>query len=219
VDSKLATSFFLGRHSVYGFALKPFCLLHSLQLEALGSPLLDGREVTSTDLVIAAQVCSRHDRFYRGYSKALFRRIRYNFDAELAKFRLYLAESRACFDLYDAPSEGGRGPLRSPWQQAVVTFLIRKAKITRAEAWLMPEGEALCLFYSIREQENGKSDIYSEEEQQSEAEELRDREENAELYALRLERFTEYTRRKAAGTWPHGKLFDHDEELPPEGAN
>lgn len=219
MDSKLATSFFLGRHSVYGFALKPFCLLHSLQLEALGSPLLDGREVTSADLVIAAQVCANHDRFYSGYSKALYRRIRYNFDKELAKFRLYLAESQSSPDLYDAPSEGGRGPLRAPWQLAVVTSLIRKTNITLRQAWTMPEGEALWYFYSTREQENGKSDIYSEEDQMSEAEELRDREENAELYALRLARFEEYMRRRAAGTWPHGKVFDHDEELPPEGAN
>jgi len=219
VDAKLATSFFLGRHRVYGYALKPFCLLHSLQLEAIESPLVTGEEVKSTDLIIAAQICSEYQRFYQGFNRGLWRRLRFNKDKEEAKFRLYLAESKSRPDLYDAPSDGGAGPLRAPWQMVIVTFLIRNANITRREAWTMPEGEALWNFYSIREQVSGKSDIYSEEEQISEAEELRDREENAELWALRLSRFEEYTRRKAAGTWPHGKIFNHDEELPPEGAN
>lgn len=216
MDSKLATAFFLSPHRVFGYRLKPFCLLHSLQLEAIHSPLVSGGEVKPHDVLVAAQICSDYNVRTR-YRRHRWRRFWANAEKEEAKLDAYLAESKSRPDLQDAAEDsGGRGCLRAPWQLVIVTSLIRNTSLTWRQAWTMPEGQAIWLFYSIREQLAGKSDIYSEEEQLEDAAMRAEQEANAELHAQRLADFEEYLRRRREGTWPKGLVFSHLSPMPPE---
>lgn len=217
MDSKLATAFFLAPRWVYGYALKPFCLLHSLQLEALESPLFCGGIAKPHDILIAAQICSTY-KVRTGYNRAFLRRILCCAVKEELKFLAYLVESRSLPELANVPSSGG-GPLRAPWQLVVVTSLIRNTSLTWKQAWTMPEGQAMWLFYSIREQVSGKSEIYSEEEKREDAELLAKLEADKPVNDRRCHYIAEFERRQRDGTWPSDVPFDIDGELPREVSN
>lgn len=209
MDSKFASAYFLSDWKVYGYRLKPFCLLHSMQIEALPLQLH-----TWQGVLAAARVCSTY-KVHTSHKLPLWRCVWFNHDKEKAKFEAYLDESKSSPDLYE-PEEGssGRGSLRSTWQQIIVTYLRRKTGISRREAWTMPQGQAIWDFYSVREQESGQSDIYSEEEQIEDAE-LKERLASDES-KQQIAEFTEYMRRRREKTWPKGLIFSHGMEFPPE---
>lgn len=215
MDSKAAQSFFfLTERTCYGFTLKPFCMAHSAYLEAIGSPLVCGGDATVSDLVIAAQVCAAHPggfalRFEMLSDEQL---AAFNEDDERERFRAYLDEGRQSPDLKDFEGGAGRGAWRAPWQFAIVAYLIRHSTITRQEAWYMPEGEALWYFYTVEEQETGKSRIYSEEEQHEDEELKAENERNAPMHERRCRNLA----LKHQGRWPAGAPFDIDVELAPE---
>jgi hypothetical protein len=199
VETKLATAFFIGEHRCYGYRLKPFSLLHSLQLEALESPVITGKgTIRPAHLIIAAQICSTHE-VITTYARARWRNMRHRLADELARFDCYLANCEQGPELYERPDNGG-GKLKCPWQQTIVTSLIRKTSIRREEAWRMPVGQALWQFHSLAEQESDHSLIRNEQDAEDEAEHLRQIESGE--WDDRIAAFKEYNERIAAGTWP-----------------
>ena len=207
MDSKLATAFFIGSHRCYGYELKPYCLLHSLQLEALENPVICAGSITPDHLLVAAEICSTYEVLTH-YRRSLWRKLRHNLEEEVAKFDNYLFNCEQGPDICDRPDSGG-GRLKAPWQQVVVTSLIRKTSIRREEAWRMPVGQALWEFHSLQEQEGERSYLYTDEDKEIERI-MREQEENGET-ADRIQAFMEREERIQAGTWP---LYEHGKPIP-----
>jgi hypothetical protein len=215
MDTRLATSFFVGRHRCYGYDLLPFCLLHSLQLEALDNPLVTAhRDPTPAEIIIAAQICSTHE-IVTEPRVPLWRQLCFNPDREEDRFENYVKNCTAGPQLWKREKVSA-GTLRAPWQQIVVTYLIRNTTITWRQAWTMTEGVALWQFYSLREQLEDESEILDEKSEIAMDEALRDAEKNAPDLADQAQALVEREERIKAGTWP---LAPNGVPLPYDPAN
>lgn len=213
MDSKFATALLLQSWTVYGYRLKPFCLLHSARLEGIESPVVCEGEITDRDILRAAQICAVHWE-YPDLKRTLRHRWFFNHGHEAAKLMAYIEESKATFDLYDAGESSGRSSLRAP-SQLVVAVALTARSITWDQAWTMPEGLALSTFYAIGEQDSGKSQIYSEDEQREDEELKRINEEMQPVHDRRIANLM----LRQAGKWPKDIPWDIDAELPQEVSN
>lgn len=201
MDSRFAAAWFLRRWTVYGYRLKPFCLLHSMLLEAIESPLESGGEVLPADLMVAAEICSTHEALTDPSLKPATPGP-FDHEHELEKWKAYKAECCSRPATYKRPGTIGGHSLNAPWQQIIVTYLILKSTIRRMEAWKMPEGQALWQYYSIREQLGDDSDILSEEAEAEMAEQEREEEENAPQRERVCRALLWRQEQMLAGRWP-----------------
>ena len=198
MDKRLANSFFFDAHRVYGYTLEPFCLLHSLQLEALESPLVTGGKASPADLIVAAQVCASHD-VRTSYKRHPWRMAWRSFEQELAKWDAYFDNCTSGPHLYSRPSGGG-GSLNAPWQQIIATRLQKDLGMSYRDAWTLPEGRVLWEFYSLREQQEEDSMILSD--QQEEVMEGHLDEMESAAVADKLNALNAREDAIEAGTWP-----------------
>lgn len=160
--------------------------------------MVTGRgEVRDTHLIIAAQICAT-DNVLTDYRMPLWRRATHRVQDELEKFDTYLENCESGPDLYDKPATS-TGKLKAPWQQVIVTTLIRHTSIRRDEAWRMPVGQALWEFHSLQEQLSGASSIYGEDDREIESDMLS---EDPAVIEDRIAAFDEREERIKRGTWP-----------------
>lgn len=160
-NSILAEAFCaIGAFKLHGLTLKPFCLLHSLQLAELGNPLWTGEgDIGPEDLMAAAAVCSQSETALSFAVEGDFNPV----DEASTWFR-YLETCAAkpmtkarirttYFSDYGAPAE-----------LVAVTYLMRVLGIDERRAWTMPYGLAWWYVEAACEQENGDSMILTERE-------------------------------------------------------
>lgn len=137
---------------VCGSRLLPFCLRHRVALEAIGSPvMLTHLDATASDILAAVRILSSHDlealRKPTTFSEGLWlARMRWNRKAlitEAAKLHYYF-EAQSLWPRFWEKDNGGKADSSIPWPLAVVASLVRNGHTT-AEAWTMPEAEAVWL--------------------------------------------------------------------------
>ena len=156
---------------ILGRFVYPFCLKHRLHLLALESPLvLDGKQITATDLLLAVKVCAEEpvDRVtWRDQWEALKMKHRPGYlNSELGKFITFtlLAEWPKFWEKRSAES----GSVNSiPWVLQVVCNLMKNG-FTEERAWMMPESQAVWMstgFNSIGEGGSGIELLTTEEEE------------------------------------------------------
>lgn len=208
MDNRFASSFYLDAPRVYGYRLKPFCLLHSVQLEALESRVLHGGTIRPADLLIAVQVCATHETVTE-FRRHKLRRIWQDFDRELCKWDCYFDACTSGPDLFRRPPSGDTGGgLSAPWQQVIATTLQRETGMSYHDAWTLPEGRIMWEYYSLREQMEDESLIISPEHAEM-MQTQRDYEaDNAELIEEQCAALTTREDQIRDGTWPrdeHGR--------------
>ena len=150
-----------GKFEICGRKLKAFSLLHSAQLDALGSPLWCGNSAPDlTDLDIAAQICASDDPV------VTFRPLVIPGDAvkELEAWENYLEVCAAKPMLKARVGEVVGSTLAAPVEMLIASYLLRMTPLSEERIWRMPYGLALWYVESIREQETGESMILTEEE-------------------------------------------------------
>jgi hypothetical protein len=202
VDTHFATSHYIGEHRCYGLRLKPYCLLHSLQLETLGSPLVTLASMpTASDLIIGAQICATHEILI-DFSKHRWARLRHSVQTEHLAFLDYYDNCNNGPRLYTRNSSGysNRG-LRAPWQQIIVTALIMQTTITLDQAWTMPLGQALWYYHSISEQLSPHGSVIQTDDDILD-EQAQLEYEASDLCRDRIAAVIEREQRMKAGTWP-----------------
>ena len=151
MDKRFLAAFLTPRATrLLGYTLYPWCLKHRLQLTALESPLITGKDVTVGDLIIFAKVCAEkpldgriglNDRWHLlrlGFSK----------DGLLKSYRLAGEHMRADTwpKFWDQPkTEGGEARCGGiPWALSVLSNLLRNG-LTLEEALHLPEAQAVWL--------------------------------------------------------------------------
>ena len=156
---------------ILGRFVYPFCLKHRLHLLAVESPLvLDGKEITAADLLLAVKVCAEEpiDRVtWRDQWEAIKMKHRPGYlRGELDKFTAFTLltqwpkfwEKRSCES----------GSVNSiPWVLQVVCNLMKNG-FTEERAWMMPESQAVWMstgFNSIGEGGSGIELLTTEEEE------------------------------------------------------
>lgn len=201
MDTRLARSFYSEGSTVYGYSLKPYCLLHSVQLEALDNPVAVGGEITPADLIVAAQVCSKHEAVTR-FKRHRWRQLRRLPCVELEKWELYLSASQSGPALFERPSNGSGGSLNAPWQQIIATKLQRDLGMSYRDAWTLPEGRILWEYYSLREQQEEDSLILSEALERDMEAQAAWEIENAEKLEAQRAALMDRDAQIESGTWP-----------------
>ena len=158
-------------HVVYGRKLNPFCLLHLLFLSLDRNAAYFGKEPTIDSLISAVLVCSskpedlsagRHT--LQGWRKKvwLYGALLQNFDAELAKFRSYIADFDSKPEFWQ--SDDG-GSLRAPAILSIATYLEMKTNMTEREIYTAPIGKMYWKSAAIAEMEgNSRAEIMTDEE-------------------------------------------------------
>jgi len=146
-----------GPYTVLGRRLDPFCLRHYLFLEAYGSPLIHGGNVTMIDLQTAALVCSTssHEAFNQANGRAnFFWNIWWIITGALSvsiglnRFNRYLEDYFPEFPMYAPPGSASD-------DEGIPSLTIAAARCLpafgRKETLNMPLGEMLIWSMSIAE--------------------------------------------------------------------
>ena len=136
MDENAAESFVNAPHSVYGLRLRPYCLLHSIQLRAILSHAPSG----PMELWFAAQICAGNSDQIELRKLPLWRALRHRYDEQAARWAAYVLDYYAGPELW---SSGGQGKAGAPFEISVATWLMRELGWSRQEAWTAPIGIAL----------------------------------------------------------------------------
>lgn len=155
-------------HVVMGRRLRPLTLWHWLWLDALGSPVLEGRPASLLDLTLAVAVCGADFEELPGavLNKSLRRRLwfglgwtfRWKLEVEAAKFTAYFSDYFTGPDLWqdEDEDERTREDASLPGYYRTVARLMQSG-LSRKEAWMMPVGEAQ--FLSVVWQESAGAEV------------------------------------------------------------
>ena len=148
--------------TVYGLALAPFSLLHSVLLSSLENPAWIGGSVTPETLLAAAVLCSRASGTapLPHPEQAAETIAAHDFAEQFDAWETYLARCTASPRTKRRESSGGG--LRAPAELIVAVFLMRTLGISEQRAWTMKYGLAQWYFEASCEQETGESDIITE---------------------------------------------------------
>lgn len=149
-----------GRYVVYGNKLKPFCLLHSLQLSQLGNPLWVGGSLAEPeDLMAAARICASHrpvlDFPAPDYTDPV---------KELDTWTAYMETCAASPMLKERMNSGNCSQFGTPVEIMAAVKLMRTLGISERRAWTMPYGLVWWYIETANEQETGESYILTREE-------------------------------------------------------
>lgn len=161
-----------GQFVVCGRALRPFCLLHDVQLRALENPLwVMGTKPDLIDLDIASQICASENPVVPQKPNAAKLR-KLTFIRELGAWLKYIELCHATPKLKPPTQPSAPGSGGAPFEVWVVTYLSRKMNIPPWEAWTMPLGLAHWYLDTCIEQESGENWILSEDEEREIEEQL-----------------------------------------------
>lgn len=157
------------RTRLLGRLLFPWCLKHRIQLAAVGSPFVNGGEVTPASCLIFAKVCSEEPL---GGDPGLMDRIR----ARKLSHPLHLA---ACAEAikahigaeawpryWDAPRTEGGEPRHNgiPWPLGVLSNLVRNG-LSLEDAMHLPEAQAVWLSTAMAVQAGAKVEVLTTQDE------------------------------------------------------
>jgi len=153
---------------VCGKRLLPFCLRHRVALESINSPVLNPEaKVTPRDLLFAVRILSTHDMtetrkpmsFKESYLLALYSVNQAKFLSEILKLMTYFNAQSLWPRFWEADNKSA--PSSIPWPLVVIASLVRNG-CSLAEAWSMPESEAVWLHIAHSKANGAKVEVVSD---------------------------------------------------------
>jgi len=155
---------------VGGRRLLPFCLRHRIALEALDSPVVETtKELSTTQFMLAVRVLSTHDldevrkpwtireqillAFYNNSPKS--------FLSEVSKLVTYFNAQALWPRMWNKSDKPKDSAL--PWQLMIVANLVRNG-VPVERAWIMPEAEAVWLYFANCAHEGMEVELVSDKE-------------------------------------------------------
>jgi hypothetical protein len=165
-------------HCLLGYTLKPFCLLHLLWLENIGSPFFNTSEkLTFADLEIAVLICSSsssEEIFSKLNAKGWLRTLRKRF-WHARNERLDLREAVLRFvayqDDYTSLPDYGETEKAENRAEALPSFLVQAAALIKETGWTqeavfaLPLGQIIWLNAAFAYLATGKTSVISDKEQ------------------------------------------------------
>lgn len=143
MDEALAQTFWIREHRVYGLTLRPWCLLASLRLAALGNAWATGQRATPLDTWIAAQVCAAGLGPINLRPLSIFTGIRHRFERQRKAFSVYLDDHETSPEYW--VSNGADYEAETPWQLRHAVWCMQELGMTWEAAMTMPMGQVLWL--------------------------------------------------------------------------
>lgn len=170
MDKRFATAFLAVRNrTVLGKKLKPFCLLHRILLDQMGSPILTGGVCRPEDLALALKVLGsstteealERPGFMDVIRAHLISRYPSFYYYAMAGVRTHVQEAWAWPEILKKEDQDGdsRG---LPWYAGVLSTLVKHG-MSLNEALTLPEGQAVWLYVSIGISDGGQIDILPSE--------------------------------------------------------
>ena len=169
MDALAAEAFLNAEHTVCGLRMRPLSLGHAFSLEAIGSPFYTGALGDSSQLRLAAWICSRPALAPFDATGIRFRlwswlAAKMDFDTEAARWAIYVADFCAPPQFWSKQSNEKAEPSKIPSAIGTVVRLMRLG-MTEREAWQTPVGAASWYEASYYETETGnKLDIVTDSE-------------------------------------------------------
>ena len=169
MDALAAEAFLNATHTIYGLRMRPLSLGHAFSLEAIGSPLYEGKEGIESDLLLAAWICSRPALAQlncSGLRYTLWRWLaaKMDFAEQRARWETYVGDYSAAPQLWKKQSTGKHEPSKIPSNISTVVGLM-KLGMSEAQAWATPVGIASWYQAASYELESGnKVDIVTDSE-------------------------------------------------------
>jgi hypothetical protein len=169
MDALAAEAFLNAEHTVCGLRMRPLSLGHAFALEAIGSPLYEGREGAESDLILAAWTCSRSPLAQlncNGLRYAIWRWLaaKMDFDEQRRRWETYVGDYSAAPQFWKKQSPDKYEPSKIPNGISTVVSLM-KLGMTEEQAWATPVGAASWYQAAVYELESGnKVDIVTDSE-------------------------------------------------------
>ena len=160
MDALAAEAFLNAQHRVCGLRMLPLSVGHAFSLEAIGSPFYHGQMGTEAELRLAAWICSRPALVLPNmdsWACRLWKRRKIHFEAEVARWRTYVADYCAPPQMWSKQPKAGeeRGePSKIPSAISTVARLMRLG-MTEKQAWATPVGAAAWYEAAAYETETG----------------------------------------------------------------
>jgi hypothetical protein len=169
MDALAAEAFLNAEHSVYGLRMRPLSLGHAFALEAIGSPLYEGREGAESDLLLAAWMCSRPPLAQLNCSGLRYDVWRWlagkmDFAEQRRRWETYVGDYSAAPQFWKKQTSNKYEPSKIPNGISTVVGLM-KLGMTESQAWATPVGAASWYQAASYEAESGnKVDIVTDSE-------------------------------------------------------
>jgi len=169
MDALAAEAFLNATHTIYGLRMRPLSIGHAFALEAIGSPLYEGKRGTEADLLLAAWMCSRPPLAQldcSGLRYAIWRYLagKMDFAEQRRRWETYVGDYSAAPQFWKKQSSSKYEPSKIPSSISTVVGLM-KLGMTEAQAWATPVGAASWYQAAIFEAESGnKVDIVTDSE-------------------------------------------------------
>lgn len=158
------------RTRLLGRLLFPWCLKHRIQLAAVGSPFVNGGDVSPADCLIFAKVCSEEPL---GKSPSLLDRYRArkmseqppHLQACIARINAHI-QQEAWPRYWDAPRTEGGEPRHNgiPWPLGVLSNLVRNG-LSLEDAMHLPEAQAVWLSTAMAVQAGAKLEVLTTQDE------------------------------------------------------
>lgn len=177
-DDRFVESFHNRDHVVLGRRLDPYCLWHHFNLEVAQSPVLLDDPLDPLSLLMAVRVCTtpwtqQHrppDLREPGLIKFMWQAGRYNFRAELEKFRAYFKDYNQGPKMWpnQHTQEDGETPPDRDFDAnlELALYLAKTTSLTWPELWTMPLGMLHWNSVGISKLEGAKIMIWTPEHEE-----------------------------------------------------
>lgn len=194
------TRYFEGRvhrydHRVYGYQLRPLCLLDLVALEAAGSPIgSDPTQITALSLALAARMLSKPhrddlciDAAWVDVDDDIAKRLTtYNGPDELKKWFDFWVDHYTPIEVLRPQADDDSKPLGAHWTANIAAFLHTQTNATEREIWTAPIGRIFAL-HSATVEMISDSRVRTEEDDQRAAVNAQEAEANAKAKLLYIE--------------------------------
>lgn len=155
---------------VCGRNLLPFCLKHRVALESINSPVLNvSGKITPRDLLFAVRILSTYNieetrksmTLRESFLLVLYSVNQARFLREVFKLNVYFNAQSLWPRFWEKSGTGSAAEI--PWPLTIIAGLVRNG-VSLAEAWQMPESEAVWLHIANCKANGAKVDLVSETE-------------------------------------------------------
>lgn len=144
MDRAAAVPLWSRQHYVYGLKLRPWCLLSSLRLEALGNPWGSVGIADPHNTWVAAQVCAAGIGPLIIKPLGLIRAVAFDYRRQHKAMLCYIEDHETAPEYWDGSDDNSEPP-ETPWQYRMAVWAMETLHLDRETVWTMPMGELFWL--------------------------------------------------------------------------